>query len=75
MTRAAEFCYIAERKDGAFLLGGWPTGYEYDARTKGCPGSDHWTKDPEMALRITADGRTIFAAAMPEVGFRKILAG
>ena len=51
MTRAAEFCYIAERQsDHTFLQ------VLMDVTGNGIFHT-LWTKDPEMALRITWQGR------------------
>ncbi len=61
MTRAAEFCYIAEHGAGMLLMA-------LDPRPR-------WTNDTDMALRITAAGRAIIQKAVPGIGFRKVLAG
>jgi hypothetical protein len=63
MTRAAEFCYIAEA-DSKFLC------------ALAADGSSLWTTDPEKAIRISDAGRQRLAMACPvRVGFRKILVG
>lgn len=62
MTRAAEFCYLAERRDGVFLVGM-------------AFGKFHWSSDPDGALRVTDGGRDPIARAIPNLGFRKVLAG
>ena len=67
MTRAAEFCYIAERADGAFL-----------STVNVTTGDLGFTRDPEMAIRSTVDGCQKFSGfivAGKRVGFRKVLAG
>lgn len=61
MTRAAEFCYLAEMQNGLILMGLNP--------------APCWTRDPEEALRVTAAGRAIIQKAVPGIGFRKVLAG
>ena len=67
MTRAAEFCYIAETKDGIFLRG-------LDMAMP--PARAWWTSNPDEALRLTADYRQRIADRLGSaVGFRKILAG
>ncbi len=66
MTRAAEFCYIAERKDGTFL--------QAIKLEPGLPAL--WTADPEEAIRYTFEGVKSMQRLMGgQVGFRKILAG
>lgn len=79
MTRAAEFCYIAERQaDKSFLQAIKDNGRGI-VRTL-------WTTDAEMALRISAAGRAGIVNAITSahseeepmsmvVGFRKVLAG
>lgn len=65
MTRAAEFCYIAERPDGALLMA-------VDRISRNAV----WTANPELALRITFDGRAAIAQIFgAPLGFRKILVG
>lgn len=69
MSRAAEFCWIAEHKHGLFLMAYSPTSPVV-----------HWTDDPETAIRITSDGRKsvgahLLKAMFGTVGFRKVLAG
>lgn len=80
MTRASEFCYIAETRDGQMLMaigpfvnnlivnrGGGRHGYPA-----------HWTKNPELALRITETGKAEIVshlAMSAPIGFRKVLAG
>ncbi len=63
MTRAAEFCYIAEMRDGRFV------------QAIAGPLDIIWTKNPEMALRVSAAGQAAIKAVINSVGFRKILAG
>lgn len=67
MTRATEFCYIAERGDGAMLMA-----------VNIVTGDLGWTRDPEMAIRSTIDGiakLTGFTVDGKRIGFRKVLAG
>lgn len=77
MTRAAEFCYIAERAEGVYLMALCPSAKAIE-----------WTPDMEMALRMTPGGRSqvqMLMAAIKEArgehpaaysfGFRKVLAG
>lgn len=69
VTRAAEFCYIAERADGAYLMAIIPAGERV------C-----YTEDPELALRISEPARkgvahTVQLFGFGAIGFRKILAG
>ena len=67
VTRAAEFCYIAERADGEMLLALKPL-------DPGMPAL--WTRDPEEAVRHTFDGiRMLQKRLGATVGFRKILVG
>lgn len=74
MTRAAEFCYIAEQGYGAppdvpgkFVMGWMPT-------IKGDPMM--FTDDPELALRLTHEGRLWMGRKFGSgFGFRKVLAG
>ncbi len=68
MTRAAEFCYIAETQPIN------PTESQFVVALQ--RHGPILSSDPEMALRITADGRAGIAreVGMP-IGFRKILAG
>lgn len=67
MTRAAEFCYIAERADGTMLMALKPL-------EPGMPAL--WTRDPEQAVRHTFDGiRALQKRMGSTIGFRKILAG
>ena len=47
MTRASEFCYILEARNGEFLQT-----VKLAERSKPCI----WTKDPEMAMRLTFNG-------------------
>lgn len=67
MTRAAEFCYIAEREDYVFLL------------AVGHASRAFWTEDQDLALRITEKGKAAIAQIGQingrPLGFRKILAG
>jgi hypothetical protein len=69
MTRAAEFCYLAEHDDGLFVKAINPTDRSV------------WDTDKvSEALRISEDGRKVVAAIVLTsgfgvVGFRKILAG
>lgn len=63
MTRAAEFCYIAEMRDGRLV------------QAIAGPLDIVWTQNPEMALRISATGRANIQAVINSIGFRKILAG
>ncbi len=67
MTRASEFCYIAERADGAMLLAMKPLE----------PGTPClWTNKPEEAMRHTFDGiRKLQSVMGAIIGFRKVLAG
>lgn len=65
MTRAPEFCWIAEQADGKNVRAIYS-----DRRME-------FTTDPEMALRITTEGRKTVVAAHPTgaIGFRKVLVG
>lgn len=63
MTRAAEFCYIAEMRDGRLV------------QAIAGPLDIIWTKDPDMALRVSAAGHAPIKAVINSVGFRKILVG
>lgn len=68
MTRASEFCYIAERADGAYLMG-----IGHAAQT-------YWTRDENLALRIADRARGAIAQAAQistprGIGFRKVIAG
>lgn len=75
MTRAAEFCYIAERVEGVYLMAIWPE-----------DGLIEWTPSTDLALRCTTAGRSQVQEAMIRakeiagahpaaysVGFRKVL--
>lgn len=67
MTRASEFCYIAERRDGVMLLAMKPL-------EPGMPCL--WTNKPDEAMRHTLDGiRKLQASMGAAIGFRKVLAG
>lgn len=62
MTRAAEFCYIAEM-NGRYLQAITVGGMQ-----------PLFTKEMEMALRITANGRKVISAMFNgSIGFRKVL--
>lgn len=63
MTRASEFCYIAETRDGRMVLG-----------LLGGKGL-LWTNRPEEALRINEIGKFQITTLDPSIGFRKVLAG
>jgi hypothetical protein len=65
VTRASEFCYIAETADGRVLQGLWIDGVP---RVK-------WAATPEDALRVSEAGKGFIGAALPGIGFRKVLAG
>lgn len=67
MTRAAEFCYLAELQGRSpkFILA-------YDATRV------WWTDDQEMGVRFTEEGRRVVSRLpldQKTVGFRKILVG
>lgn len=63
MTRAAEFCYIPEMRDGRYV------------QAIAGPMDIIWTKDPEMAIRCTAAGRDNIKRVINSIGFRKVLVG
>lgn len=63
MTRSSEFCWIAEMRDGRMVQA-----ISADAA------SVYWTKDQDMALRITDAGRGPIQRVINSVGFRKVLA-
>ena len=67
MTRASEFCYIAERRDGVYLLAMMPL-------APGLPCL--WTDKPDDAMRHTFEGiRKLQGSMGATIGFRKVLAG
>lgn len=67
MTRAAEFCYIAEHKDGRILMS------LIEDRESGTY-QFGWTKIPDMALRMNIKFAALTGSNFG-LGWRKILAG
>jgi hypothetical protein len=63
VTRASEFCYIAETRDGRILMA------LLDMKPI-------WTLNPDDALRMTFVGQAQMRSGLgPNIGFRKVLAG